>query len=106
MCQEIPAVEVQGDACCHEVGGNTPCDHTAGLITCSSDRAERSEHTSAWTRKNGFLWPQEAKIVEEVLRRRERSLAFDETEKGRFRDDYFSAYIFPVVPHEPWQEKP
>jgi hypothetical protein len=41
--QEIPAVEVQGEACCHEVGGNTPCYHTTGLITCSSDRAERGK---------------------------------------------------------------
>jgi transposase InsO family protein len=56
--------------------------------------------------KSGFLWPQEIRIAEDVLLRREKSLAFDETEKGRFSDDYFSGYKIPVIPHEPWQEKP
>jgi transposase InsO family protein len=56
--------------------------------------------------KSGFLWPQETRIAEDVLLRREGSLAFDETEKGRFSDEYFSGYKIPVIPHEPWQEKP
>jgi transposase InsO family protein len=56
--------------------------------------------------KSGFLWPQEVRIAEAVLKRREKSLAFSEADKGRFRDDYFTGYKFPVIPHEPWQEKP
>lgn len=49
---------------------------------------------------------EEIRLAEYVLRRRESSLAFCEAEKGRFRGDYFSDYKFPVLPHEPWQEKP
>jgi hypothetical protein len=56
--------------------------------------------------KSGFLLPQEIRIAEAILKRREKSLAFSEADKGRFRDDYFTGYKFPVIPHEPWQEKP
>lgn len=56
--------------------------------------------------KDGFLLPDEVRLAEHILRRREMSLAFDEQEKGRFSRDYFSDYKFPVTPHEPWQEKP
>jgi hypothetical protein len=47
--------------------------------------------------KSDFLLPQEIRIAEYVLLRREKSLAFDEAEKGRFSDDYFSGYKIPVV---------
>lgn len=53
----------------------------------------------------GFLWPEEVKLFQEVLRLNERALAFDESEKGRFKDEYFSPYIIPVVDHVPWAEK-
>lgn len=33
--------------------------------------------------KDGFLWPEEIRLAEYVLRRREMSLAFGEEEKGR-----------------------
>lgn len=56
--------------------------------------------------KNGFLTKSEINIAEHVLLRRESALAFEESEKGRFRKDYFSDYIIPTIPHEPWQEKP
>ena len=29
-------------------------------------------------------------------------LAWDDTEKGRFREDYFNPVIIPTVEHEPW----
>ncbi|KAJ1302329.1 hypothetical protein OPQ81_001144 [Rhizoctonia solani] len=56
--------------------------------------------------KTGFLWPEEIKLFAHILLINEKALAFDETEKGRFRDDYFSPYRIATVPHEPWQEKP
>lgn len=55
--------------------------------------------------KYDFLWPEEVKLFKHVLKLNEAAIAFDESEKGRFRDDYFSPYVISVVEHEPWAEK-
>ena len=47
--------------------------------------------------KSGFLWPEEAKLLLHVLCMNEKSIAFVESEKGRFRSDYFSPYVIPTV---------
>ncbi|KAG8781506.1 hypothetical protein FRC15_008612 [Serendipita sp. 397] len=41
-----------------------------------------------------------------MLRRHELALAFDESQKGRFKREYFSDYKIPTVPHVRWQHKP
>ena len=51
---------------------------------------------------NEFLWPEEHKLVAQVLRNNELGLAWDETEKGRFRDDYLSPVVIPTIQHVPW----
>lgn len=51
------------------------------------------------------LWPEEKKLLKYVLKLNERSIAFDEDERGTFRRDYFSDYKMPVVHHQPWQDK-
>ena len=51
------------------------------------------------------LWPEERKLLQHVLCLNQRSIAFDEDERGTFRSDYFSDYIIPTVEHEPWIEK-
>jgi hypothetical protein len=40
-----------------------------------------------------------------VLRLNDKSLAFDNSERGNFSDKYFSPYIIPTVPHIPWAQK-
>lgn len=55
---------------------------------------------------DGFLSEDEIKIAEHILREREDAIAFDESQKGRFRPDYFSDYVIPTKPHIPWQQKP
>jgi len=50
-----------------------------------------------------FLWPEEEKLFVHVMKLNEVALAFDESERGNFRSDYFSPYIIPVLPHEPWE---
>jgi len=54
---------------------------------------------------NTFLWPEERQLVAQVLRLNEKGLAWDETEKGRFRKDYFSPVKIPVQEHVPWARK-
>jgi hypothetical protein len=54
---------------------------------------------------NGFLWPEEVKLVQHVLKLNELMLAWTEAEKGRFRDEYFSTVKIPVIEHIPWVHK-
>ena len=49
-----------------------------------------------------FLWPEEQKLVAHVLMNNELALAWDESEKGRFRDDYFPPVVIPTIEHTPW----
>jgi hypothetical protein len=51
---------------------------------------------------NDFLWPEEQKLVAHVLMNNELALAWDESEKGRFRDEYFPPVIIPTITHTPW----
>ncbi|KAG2338061.1 hypothetical protein BDR05DRAFT_859288, partial [Suillus weaverae] len=54
---------------------------------------------------NEFLWPEERKLTAQVLTNNEFALAWDETEKGQFHDDYFSPVIIPTVEHVPWAHR-
>ena len=56
-------------------------------------------------RQKGFLWEEEVNLVFEVLMRNEEALAWDDTEKGKFREDYFDPVVIPTVEHEPWALK-
>ena len=47
----------------------------------------------------------EERKLQHVIQINERSIAFDENERGTFRRDYFSDYIIPTIEHEPWIEK-
>jgi hypothetical protein len=51
------------------------------------------------------LRPEELKLLQHILTLNERSIAFDENERGTFREEYFSDYVIPTVHHEPWIEK-
>src|SRR5215471_11267002 len=35
----------------------------------------------------------------------EGAIAFEDTERGTLREDYFSPYIIPTIPHIPWEHK-
>jgi len=54
---------------------------------------------------DNFLWPEELKLVQHVLKLNERALVWTEAEKGRFRDEYFSPVKIPIVEHIPWAHK-
>jgi transposase InsO family protein len=54
---------------------------------------------------NNFLWPEEEKLFQHILKLNEATLAFDDSQRGNFRDDYFSPYIIPTIPHTPWVQK-
>jgi len=54
---------------------------------------------------NNFLWPEELKLVQHVLKVNERTLAWTDAEKGRFKDEYFVPIKIPVIKHVPWAQK-
>lgn len=54
---------------------------------------------------HGFLWPEEEKLFSHIMVLNEKALAFEDLERGTIREDYFSPYIIPTVPHIPWEFK-
>ena len=50
---------------------------------------------------DGFLQPEEEKLLLYVLKANEMGLAWMEEEKGRFSDEYFSPVKIPVIEHIP-----
>src|SRR3954447_13484520 len=52
-----------------------------------------------------FLWLEEKKLAHWVIREQEGALAWDETEKGRFREEYFDPIVIPTIEHIPWVHK-
>ena len=55
--------------------------------------------------KNKFLWSKERKLVAQVLLMNEKGLAWEEGEKRRFQDEYFSPVKIPVQEHVLWTRK-
>jgi len=53
---------------------------------------------------DGFLWPEEENLIIMAFTNNRKVLAFNESERGTLRPDYFSDYIIPVVAHEPWAD--
>ena len=53
---------------------------------------------------SGFLWLEEEKLVLFLIKAQEEVIAWDLTEHGNFRKDYFEPIIIPTVPHMPWVE--
>jgi hypothetical protein len=52
--------------------------------------------------QNEFLLLEEQKLAAQVLKNHKLALAWDESEKGRFHDDYFPPIIIPTIEHIPW----
>lgn len=51
---------------------------------------------------DGFLWPEEEKLFSHILQTHQNTFVFEDHQRGSFREDYFSPYVIPVVPHVPW----
>ncbi|KAF8196815.1 hypothetical protein K438DRAFT_2121237, partial [Mycena galopus ATCC 62051] len=55
--------------------------------------------------KDGFLSPEEEKLFIRVMELNQHALAFEDAERGTFKDEYFSPYKIATVPHVPWEYK-
>lgn len=49
-----------------------------------------------------FLWTEEEKLFQHILKLNQNFFVFEDSQRGSFREEYFSPYVIPVVPHVPW----
>ncbi len=53
---------------------------------------------------SSFLWPEEEKLVLVLIHIHEAGIAWDASERGNFRKDYFDPIVIPTIEHIPWVE--
>jgi len=53
----------------------------------------------------GFLLPEEEKLFLWIMTTNEDAIAFEDAERGTFKESYFAPYIIPTIPHMPWVHK-
>ena len=54
---------------------------------------------------SSFLWPEEEKLVLVLIHIHEAGIAWDASECGNFRKDYFDPIVIPTIEHIPWVER-
>lgn len=87
-----------------------PCDPLETLPKLSPHPPEFTPGTRYTTEQmqsmninpDGFLWPEEEKLVHHFVKIQELSFAWTEDEKGKFSDEYFDPIVIPTIEHIPW----
>ena len=87
-----------------------PLKNLPTLPTCAPDFAPTTKITQERMDKLGIdenpdLTDEEKRLLKHILVINERSIAFEESERGTFRRDYFTDYQIPVTSHVPWVDK-
>ncbi|KAI0328793.1 hypothetical protein GY45DRAFT_1218765, partial [Cubamyces sp. BRFM 1775] len=54
---------------------------------------------------DGFLWPQERALLHHLVSQQSEGFAWDDSERGQFREDFFPPVTIPVVSHTPWVQR-
>jgi hypothetical protein len=49
-----------------------------------------------------FLWPAERELMHHIMCLQNQGFAWDDSERGRFREDFFAPIEMPIVDHKPW----
>jgi hypothetical protein len=53
----------------------------------------------------GFLWPEERKLMHSMMKQQEMGFAWETKEAGNFKPEFFPPVKMAVVPHVPWVER-
>lgn len=53
----------------------------------------------------GFLWPEERKLMHQFMCLHEGAFAWEDSERGHFKKEFFPPVEFPVVAHTPWVQR-
>ena len=54
---------------------------------------------------SGFLWPAERDLLHHFMMLHEDGFAWNDSERGHFREDFFPPVEMPVIPHTPWVQR-
>jgi hypothetical protein len=90
-----------------------PADPLAGLPPLPSCPPEFSPGTR-FTRERAekldldpakWLWPEELKLVQWLVRAHEHTFAWNASERGRLNETCFLPYKIPRIPHTPWSQR-
>ena len=57
------------------------------------------------TANSGFLWPAERDLLHHFMMLHQDGFAWNDSERGHFREDFFPPVEMPVVPHTPWVQR-
>ncbi|KAF8953949.1 hypothetical protein BDZ97DRAFT_1600854, partial [Flammula alnicola] len=52
-----------------------------------------------------FLLPEERKLVHQLIAEQNQAFAWEDDERGRFREDFFPPVVIPTIEHKPWVER-
>ena len=76
-----------------------PLPFTPGVRYTEERRAKMREQHSP------FLNEAELDVLDDLIKKQELGFAWDDSERGRFRRDFFPPVDIPTVPHQPWTLK-
>ena len=103
VVQELPAEfrikrEIVGDPLAEmpKLSPNPPDFIPTGRYT--QERKEQFDKVHG----GDFLLPEERKLVHHFMMLQSYGFAWEDSERGRFREDFFPPVDIPVVPHKPW----
>ena len=103
VVQELPAEfrikrEIIGDPLAEmpKLSPNPPEFVPTGRYT--QDRKEQFDKVH----EGDFLLPEERKLMHHFMMLQSYGFAWEDSERGRFREDFFPPVEIPVVPHKPW----
>ena len=103
VVQELPAEfrikrEIIGDPLANmpKLSPHPPPFVPTGRYT--QERMEKIENVH----KGDFLLPEEKMLMHHFMMEQNQGFAWDDSERGRFREDFFPPIDIPVVPHKPW----
>jgi hypothetical protein len=103
VIQELPSKfrikrEIKGDPLAEmpKLSPNPPNFEPTGRYTLS--RKEKIDKIH----QGEFLLPEEKKLLHHFMMEQNKGFAWDDTERGKFREDFFPPIDMPVIPHKPW----
>ena len=106
VIQELPAEfrivrEIKGDLLkdMPELSPNPPEFEPTGRYTQEIKEQFDKVH------KGDFLLLEERKLMHHFMMEQSHSFAWDDSERGRFCEDFFPPIDIPVMPHKPWVQK-
>jgi hypothetical protein len=93
---------------CNIIGD--PLENMPVLLMHPPDFVPGLHYMQEWYKKlqlnpDGFLWPEEEKLVHHLVKEQEECLLWIEEKKGEFHQDFFPPVRILTVPHMPWVYK-